>query len=662
MKRQPQALGVRAGRTAIAVLILLLIGAAPASAHATLLFATPVPGGAVSESPRTLTLTFDSPVTLPTDPVSLTGLQGRVDALGASTLEDDGRTVQVAITDRIQRGLYTVTWQVISDDGEAVTGFYQFGVGSAANLSRSDFSPPNTPGAPVSAFLRWVTFAALAWLGGAWMLCLLVRKRGPYRPRTGLTFLACLLGAASAVGLRAIAVGAGDLGRGLLDLSVSTLTDGPGLVSLLEVASFVAAGALVLGRRREWLVLPVAVIVAAEAVRAHPRAADPLLGGAVTSVHLGALALWVGTLVHIVLFARTHHGHPQIPQGLWQAYARLALILVAAVIASGVAATLLLISVDDVLFTTYGRVLLAKLALVATALTLAAGARVKMASGRSPHRPALLEAGALVLILATSAALTVLGPPRLAASPVLLAPPPSGPVLTLGSRAGQIGLNLQASAGQLVVRLYTPAVSNQISQPTDGEAPVQIDSSQIDDSTQYRLGASVVAPDGESAKLQFKSCGTACFFSPTTWTRGTSVLTLTATASSWSGGETALVIPWPPTAGQDALKELMASLQTTSHLAIYEQVTSDTTQGPGPIRKIRVSGARFLKSEPFARGLATTANLVPSASAGDALLLGFPAEGVAVHLVLDSQGRPIRETLTAPNHLVQRTFAYPNTE
>ncbi len=256
MKRQPQPLGVRAGQTAITVLILLLIGAAPASAHATLLFATPVPGGAVSESPQTLTLTFDSPVTLPTDPARLTGLQGPVDALGASTLEDAGRTIRVAVTDRIKRGLYTVTWQVISDDGEAVTGSYQFGVGSATNLSRSDFSAPNTPGAPASAFLRWVSFAALAWLGGAWMLCLLVRKSGPYRPRTTLTFLACLLGAASAVGLRAIAVGTGDLGSGLQDLSVSTQTNGPGLVSLLEVASFVAAGALVLGRRRDGLSCP----------------------------------------------------------------------------------------------------------------------------------------------------------------------------------------------------------------------------------------------------------------------------------------------------------------------------------------------------------------------------------------------------------------------
>ncbi|MDQ3223806.1 MAG: copper resistance protein CopC, partial [Gemmatimonadota bacterium] len=257
----------------------------------------PAVGGAVSKSPQTLTLTFDSPVALPRDPVRLTGLQGPVDALGASTLEDASRTVRVGITDRVEPGLYTVTWQVISDDGEAVTGSYHFGVGSAANLSRSDFSPPNTAGAPASAFLHWVSFVALAWVGGAWMLCFLVRKSGPYRPRKGLTFLACLLGAASAVGLRTIAVGAGDLGSGLQDLSVSTLTNGPGLVSLLEVASFVAAGALALGRRREWLVLPVALIVAAEAVRAHPRAADPVLGGAVTSVHLGALVLWVGTLV-----------------------------------------------------------------------------------------------------------------------------------------------------------------------------------------------------------------------------------------------------------------------------------------------------------------------------------------------------------------------------
>jgi len=38
------------------------------------------------------------------------------------------------------------------------------------------------------------------------------------------------------------------------------------------------------------------------------------------------------------------------------------------------------------------------------------------------------------------------------------------------------------------------------------------------------------------------------------------------------------------------------------------------------------------------------------------LLLGYPAENIAVSLVLDSAGNPLSEALTDPDHLTTRTF------
>lgn len=43
------------------------------------------------------------------------------------------------------------------------------------------------------------------------------------------------------------------------------------------------------------------------------------------------------------------------------------------------------------------------------------------------------------------------------------------------------------------------------------------------------------------------------------------------------------------------------------------------------------------------------------------LALAYPAEHTQLDLTLDETGRILHETLTAPNHLVTRTFVYPET-
>src|SRR6266581_2609739 len=149
---------------ALAVAGIALAATAPAaSAHATLLFTSPAADSAVPVSPDAITLTFNEQVTLVGTPVTLAGPGGRTIAIGAAR-ESGGRSVvTVPVTSRLPDGVYTVSWQVISADGDLVGSEFRFAVGPApASLASTAAAVPSTPGQWPLAVARWLLFAGLA--------------------------------------------------------------------------------------------------------------------------------------------------------------------------------------------------------------------------------------------------------------------------------------------------------------------------------------------------------------------------------------------------------------------------------------------------------------------------------------------------------------------
>jgi copper transport protein len=212
----------------------------------------------------------------------------------------------------------------------------------------------------------------------------------------------------------------------------------------------------------------------------------------------------------------------------------------------------------------------------------------------------------------------------------------------LGTRAGQIGVSVQASAGQMVVRLTAP-----------GSDAVGADAG-------YRLAATLAAPTGPARGLRLRGCGTGCFVAPVAWQPGTSRPTLRADSREWKGGTASLSVPWPARDGTQALRHTAEVLAGIRKFTQYERITSDTAAGQGNPHSLPLTGKAFLTSEPYSGGRATHADFVPGPSGTANLLLGYPTENVQVELELDAKGRPVRETLTDPNHLGTRTFLYPD--
>jgi copper transport protein len=640
--------------------ILLAVAAPAASAHATLLFTSPADGSAVPASPAVITLTFNENVSFTGTPVKLAGAGGHQLGLGAPRLGQGRSVLAVPVAGRLPDGVYTVTWQVTSADGDLVGSQFRFAVGPApASLSSTAATPESSPGQWPTAALRWLLFAGLAVaLGGIAGRALAAWSRvgaraagtspaaGP--PPAPWALRGALLGAVASAGLAVLDADGGSLASGLGHFSVPRLLSGSaGVVTAVEFAAFAAAAVLARHRRPGLAVLPLLAVVAAEGLRAHPENVVPAGGAVLTWAHLLAAALWAGMLLYVVRAALAWRADPAAVHRLVKAYARVAAWLFTLVVATGMTEALLLVPLPDLFTTWYGRVLVIKAAVVAVAAGLALAGRLwlrrRPAAGAGPARVTRLESVTLVAVLAAAATLTTFAAPSLATSGGSLpfAPPASGPVVPLGGMAGEVSVYAAASAGQLVLTLSAPD-ENGAAEP------------------RFTASVTLAAPGGAAQAVPVRGCGQGCFVVPARWARGDNLLTIQATATGgWAGGTTSLDVPWPPAPGTAAFSRALALLRQARAMTVYERVTSDTALGPGTQHPIPVSGATFLSTEPYASGVAPVADLATGAGGAHLLLLGFPGDDIAIALTLDASGRVVREASTNPGHLITRGFAYP---
>ncbi|MFB6845498.1 CopD family protein [Streptomyces sp. NPDC056373] len=283
------------------------------------------------------------------------------------------------------------------------------------------------PGAGGIALLRTVLFAALCIPVGELFVNRLARSlpgpeaAPPSLPRSWSPFSAAA-GFVAALGLAAV-VATGNLvpGGGAHIDAGGLYASRDGKLALLEVNAFLVAGLCAVSRRPVTQVWPAAAVIVAEALRAHPTTEHtPLIGAGLTLVHLSCAALWVGGLVHALRVLRLWRGRPDPAAGaaLLGLYARVAVVLLAALTATGVCSSLRRMPPETILEqltgTAYGRTLLAKVLLVAIVAALAVWARRRLRRAADPLTactPARAEVVALGLAVAVSGVLTALPVP-----------------------------------------------------------------------------------------------------------------------------------------------------------------------------------------------------------------------------------------------------------
>ncbi len=401
---------VSLGSIALCLIMILILLAGGARAHAEYVSSNPAANGILPTSPSTVSITLSEAVQPGTTAIRVTNASGaRLDSPPVS-LSLDGRTISVALVP-IGPGVYTATWTVISAvDGHFSAGSFSFAVQNADGSLPGPLpeSPPSSSGSaisPTEVALRFVGFLGLSIAFGGAVLAAFIwipAGRDLHLGGTaeyGTTFRVLLHWARIGASLFSLAmVGLWVQAASLEGSAASAIIGSPYLVSVLLRFFFAAALFVVLSSAfsHSWVGEPEACVgrvrtavglglaaIAAGSIGTHA-AANPSLGPfavAADAVHLAGAAFWVGGLVGIVAVRRILRRDETLPlaRQVLGRFSRLAGYAVGLVLGAGVVLAVLLVgSVEALIETGYGWVILGKVGLFAPMVALGAYNRYRL--------------------------------------------------------------------------------------------------------------------------------------------------------------------------------------------------------------------------------------------------------------------------------------------
>jgi copper transport protein len=388
------------------------------------------------------------------------------------------------------------------------------------------------------------------------------------------------------------------------------------------------------------------LVVGAEAGHTHLFVELGVLGWGLMTVHLFAAAVWVGGLMQVSRAAFDWRVSSGESRALFASYSTLALVLYLGVVASGTLAAILIVpSMGALVDSSYGLVLLGKLALVlaASVLALLGQRRLRQGNGvrEGLQKTVRGERFALIGTLAVTAVLVSMPSPRSPTEELAYPPPIRGDVVRLGTLAGQVNVGVAAAESHLEIHLEIPEKD-----PVD--APV------------YALqGTLSNARTRRGEPIDFASCGNGCFYAKPSWTRGDNELTLSVDAEGWNGGRAEFDIPWPMRSQQELLTKALKKMERTEKVVLREVVTSDTT---GPFfggEPDPMSGARLLTAQPYKSGKVGSVIELGRERGKTWIGFGLPSQQVYVRMLVGPDGRLVREEIATPRHLIRHRLTYP---
>lgn len=115
--------------------------ATPALADTELKGSSPHDGMTLA-APQLIVLSFTGHVTLPANPITVTGANGASWTIGKATTK--GPLVTAPVRQSGQPGLYKLNYRVISEDGDAVTGTVSFTIVSSTGAPPPTTTPPSS--------------------------------------------------------------------------------------------------------------------------------------------------------------------------------------------------------------------------------------------------------------------------------------------------------------------------------------------------------------------------------------------------------------------------------------------------------------------------------------------------------------------------------------
>jgi copper transport protein len=433
-----------------AVLVLTVLGAAPALAHNTFDDSSPADGAVLDSTPLEWSVSFAKSVPIESASGSVVNGDGTRTALGPPRHGGNDSTVVFALPAGLA-GDVTARWRLVSSDGHVITGRVGFTVGTgspsdtaprasgdvttdmtdppAADLSAPTEEGTGVPG-PVRGLLRLAGYLAVLLLGGMFFVDRAVAP-GIVLAGRGAGAARWALAIAAVVPLAQFAVFVNDVGAGGASLAGAVgdaLSLTPGAMLLLRRVIGAAFLVALLPMLRPDTSAPragltvgalAAMYLVALAYVGHSRSRSlPLVGVPVDVVHTVAAAVWLGGLFVMVVVVVPSIG-PPAALAAYRRFGPYAQRAVVVITVTGIVQGLRLhTGVTSLVTTAHGLLLLVKLAAVAGMLRLAARNRSMLVqtpdhgprAGLLVARTSALESVFGLLVIVLTAALVAVTP------------------------------------------------------------------------------------------------------------------------------------------------------------------------------------------------------------------------------------------------------------
>ena len=383
---------------------------ASASAHAYLIKTVPTASGVLDTPPRTVQLTYDEAVEPRFAIISVTNANGKQETTAPVSRDpSDPDTLVVPVRPNLAEGWYLIYWRAISVDGHPVQGAFTYAVGPNPGPA-PQFPVPTidqTATSPNVLIARWVMFLSVMVAIGLFVLRMFMARPLMNRvPETNIRPLSVAFVISSVIGLIAIPV--------YLDFSTAidslrSVFDVGGLVPLFRVTAFGRAYVDMIAcfglfciaswitlwldrpeRRRRPIVALVSVtgaVLSAAAVLAIPGAAGHAgqtsprgLSLFLDWLHLASGSVWIGGLVGLLVLWFTLSPARRVAalSVCVPRFSNVALPSVLALLATGIAATIIHMPTVDALWKTgYGQAIIVKIAILTAAIGLASINRLR---------------------------------------------------------------------------------------------------------------------------------------------------------------------------------------------------------------------------------------------------------------------------------------------
>ncbi len=370
---------IRWAAAAVVVFLALAAAAGDARAHAQLISSDPPDGAVLPDAPTALSLTFSEPVR----PLvaRLTDPNGRTRVLGE--VGERGTRVGFPLPKDLPNGTHVLSWRVVSSDGHPIGGGLAFSVG-APSITAPAMAPAvdSTVRAALWA-ARFVVIGALVFgVGGVTFAALFGRASLPAaQPLLSTVLLTGVVAAAVLLAVQGLDV----LGEPLTSIADAAVwrsglwSTSYGLATLTAAVSLLFGYASLQGGTLAWprSALGVASLLfagSAFAAAGHAVSASPhWLTVPAVFLHAVAVLLWLGALWPLA--ASMQRGGVDGAIVLRRFSAAIPVILLILLASGGIIAVVQVGTPAALWSTDYGLVMLAKLALVAAMLILAAANR-----------------------------------------------------------------------------------------------------------------------------------------------------------------------------------------------------------------------------------------------------------------------------------------------